>query len=233
MTSARNERPWRCVALALSVVALFVVLSAIQIDTSMIGDERVLVELSVLRTRPSPQTPATPAHPGTDEPPGAADTTAQMLQHTLLSSDDTTERPATTLMGPQPAASSGALVAHMRNPTAGLHSSHSQSKYFPRTDCNRSGCHGVQFPGPTPPLRTQPEDTVLLPSLCIDENPSLSRTRENGLHRVGGRDSVSMPECRLLCINTPTCIAWQHGTPTTTTDDPLRLAPCGLFGQLM
>jgi hypothetical protein len=107
------------------------------------------------------------------------------------------------------------------------------SKYSPRSDCNRSGCHGVQFPGPVPPRRTLPEHTVLLPQVCIDR---VGKKVGEQLHRVGGAPAATMAECRLLCINTPTCIAWSHGTPRTTAIAATATtvpAKCGLFGQLL
>jgi hypothetical protein len=107
------------------------------------------------------------------------------------------------------------------------------SKYSPRSDCNRSGCHGVHFPGPVPPRRTLPEHTVLLPQVCIDR---VGKKVGEQLHRVGGAPAATMAECRLLCINTPTCIAWSHGTPRTTAIAATATtvpAKCGLFGQLL
>lgn len=104
-------------------------------------------------------------------------------------------------------------------------------KYMPRTDCDRDGCHSVQYPGPTPPKRTRPEDTLILPSVCID---SLPKKQDDKLHRVGGTAAATVAECRLLCINSPMCIAWSHGSPSSAPSaDEDKRDECGLFGQLL
>ena len=232
----------RTAAIAVSTCVLVAFMFAVQIEvepaTTARSEEQVVVEMSVGRSRPQP---ATPADPGTDAPPrGPADSTTQKQPpqssrgspvHNVRPNPTATVVPVTPapihgrvhkpgISQPARSADNDATAAASRD-----------SKYFPRTDCNRSGCFGVQFPGPTPPLRTRPEDTVLLPSVCLDRHTG---PRDKGkVHKVGGHKEATLPECRLHCLNTPTCIAWQHGTPSTTLDDPLKKAFCGLFGQLM